>query len=157
FMATFLYLCLVFLVTHQDAHTTFIPQVSLITAWFLVVASFGFLIYYSHRIAASIQNPDMVARIVDDLRPTLLGAHAPGPGQASGGPALAEDLPPPAAEGHRVPCRQSGYVQEIDHAALVDAAARADAVIDVLYRPGQFVLRGEPLACAYAPRRLTEF
>ncbi len=68
FMGTFIYLCLVFLVTHQNSHSTFIPQVSLITSWFLVIASFGFLIYYSHRIAASIQNPDMIARIVDDLR-----------------------------------------------------------------------------------------
>src|ERR1700735_35439 len=31
FMATFVYLCLVFLVTHQDAHTSFVPQISLIT------------------------------------------------------------------------------------------------------------------------------
>src|ERR1700723_2451273 len=29
FMATFIYLCLVFLVTHEDSRSTFIPQVSL--------------------------------------------------------------------------------------------------------------------------------
>ena len=74
FMATFVYLCLVFLVTHQDAHTSFIPQVSLITSWLLVVTSFGFLVYYSHRIAASIQNPDLVARIVDDMAPAVRAA-----------------------------------------------------------------------------------
>ena len=72
FMATFIYLCLVFLVTHQDPHSTFIPEVSLITSWFLVIASFAFLIYFSHRIAASIQNPDMIGRIVDDLQPTVI-------------------------------------------------------------------------------------
>src|SRR6266478_3804058 len=54
FMGTFIYLCLVFLVTHQNSHSTFIPQVSLITSWFLVIGSFGFLIYYSHRITISI-------------------------------------------------------------------------------------------------------
>src|SRR5450432_1349745 len=56
FMGTFVYLCLVFLVTHSDAESSFVPQISLITSWALVVASFGFLVYYSHRIAASIQN-----------------------------------------------------------------------------------------------------
>ena len=71
FMATFIYLCLVFLVTHKDDHTTFIPQVSLITSWFLVIASFGFLIYYSHRIATSIQNPDLVG-IGDDLKSAIV-------------------------------------------------------------------------------------
>src|SRR5271155_2211463 len=80
FMASFIYLCLVFLVTHQDANSTFIPQISLITSWFLVVASFAFLVYYSHRIAISIQNPDMVARIGDDLQSAFLKYHTPGIG-----------------------------------------------------------------------------
>src|SRR6202023_4005509 len=67
FMGTFVYICLVFLVTHQDPRSTFIPQISLITSWALVVLSFGFLVYYSHRIARSIQNPDMIGAIADDL------------------------------------------------------------------------------------------
>lgn len=47
FMAKFVYICLVFLVPHPDSQSTFIPQVSLITSWVLVVVSFGFLVYYS--------------------------------------------------------------------------------------------------------------
>jgi uncharacterized membrane protein len=38
-MGTFVYICLVFLVTHQDPHSTFIPQISLIMSWVLVVLS----------------------------------------------------------------------------------------------------------------------
>jgi uncharacterized membrane protein len=64
FMATFVYICLVFLVTHQNSDSTFIPQISLITSWVLVVLSFGFLVYYSHRVSSSIQNPDMIGAIV---------------------------------------------------------------------------------------------
>src|ERR1700722_15186586 len=79
FMATFVYLCLVFLVTHEDAHSRFVPQVSLITSWLLVVASFGFLVFYSHRIASSIQNPDLVARIVDDMQPSFAVPQCHGP------------------------------------------------------------------------------
>jgi uncharacterized membrane protein len=157
FMATFIYLCLVFLVTHQDSHSTFIPQISLITSWFLVIASFAFLIYYSHRIATSIQNPDMIARIVDDLQPTVIQAHACGPGQGSGeqvGPAVVAQQ---IAEGETVQCKHSGYVQVIDCEALVTAALQADTVIHLLYRPGQFVLRGEALACAWPPNRLGGF
>src|ERR1700733_7629366 len=76
FMGTFVYLCLVFLVTHQDASSRFVPQISLITSWALVVGSFAFLVFYSHRIATSIQNPDMIARIVDDLYPAVVGSYA---------------------------------------------------------------------------------
>ena len=157
FMATFVYLCLVFLVTHADAHSKFIPQVSLITGWFLVIASFGFLIYYSHRIAASIQNPDMIARIVDDLRPTVIHAHARAPELGKGEPVNVEVVANQIAEGETVTCEHSGYVQGIDHAALLSAALRADTVIHLLYRPGQFVLSGESLACVWPPHRLADF
>jgi uncharacterized membrane protein len=146
FMATFVYLCLVFLVTHQDSHTTFIPQVSLITAWLLVVASFGFLVVYSHRIAASIQNPDLVARIVDDIRPEMVPIPS-----LSGRAEAPEVLERQAIGGAPVTCSESGYVQEIDHARLVAEAAAAGAVIHVLFRPGQFVFRGERLASVWPP------
>jgi uncharacterized membrane protein len=68
FMGAFIYVFLVFLVTHKDEHSSFIPQVSLITSWFLVLGAFGFLVFYSHRVAVLIQNPDAIGRIVDDLR-----------------------------------------------------------------------------------------
>src|SRR5476649_1249757 len=89
FMGTFIYVCLCFLVTHQDAHSRFIPQISLLTSWLLVVCSFAFLVYYSHRIATSIQNPDMIARVVDDLYPAVVGMHERGPGEGTG--ALPDD------------------------------------------------------------------
>jgi len=156
FMATFIYLCLVFLVTHQDANSTFIPQVSLITSWFLVIVSFGFLVYYSHRIAVSVQNPDLVARISDDLHSALVKYH----GEASGHGADA--APDPAlvqrqlAEGAKVLSRQSGYLQAVDHTALGAAATRAGASVHLLFRPGQYVFRGEPLACVWPADRLAD-
>ena len=156
FMATFIYLCLVFLVTHQDAKSTFIPQVSLITSWFLVVVSFGFLVYYSHRIAVSVQNPDLVARISDDLHSAFVKYHA----RATGGrPGAALDpavIQRHIAEGATVACWRSGYLQEVDHGALVAAATEEAAVLHVLFRPGQFVFRGEPLACVWPADRLAK-
>jgi uncharacterized membrane protein len=45
-----------------------------------------------------------------------------------------------------VPCPKSGYMQYLDHGALVAAARDAGALVVLRFRPGQFVLRGEPLA-----------
>ena len=146
FMGTFVYVCLCFLVTHQDADSRFIPQISLITSWVLVVASFAFLVYYSHRIATSIQNPDMIARVVDDLYPAVVQAHRRAAGEGTG------ELPDDAAilaraeTGGSVPCPRSGYLQHVDHGPLVAAARAAGALVVLRYRPGQFVLRGEALA-----------
>ena len=146
FMGTFVYICLVFLVTHQDPRSAFIPQISLITSWALVVLSFAFLVYYSHRVASSIQNPDMIGAIVDDLYVAAGGAHASGPGEGPGAAPDDASIQSQAESGAIVPCPQSGYLQQIDHCALVAAARAAEALVVLKFRPGQFVLRGEPLA-----------
>jgi uncharacterized membrane protein len=146
FMATFVYICLVFLVTHQDPRSTFIPQISLITSWVLVVLSFAFLVYYSHRVARSIQNPDMIGAIVDDLYVAAGGAHVSGPGEGTGAVPDDASILRQADTGAIVSCPKSGYLQHVDHGKLVAAARAADALLVLRFRPGQFVLRGEPLA-----------
>src|SRR5258707_7538567 len=146
FMGTFVYICLVFLVTHQDPQSSFIPQISLITSWILVVLSFGFLVYYSHRVATSIQNPDMIGAIVDDLYVAAGSAHVSGPGEGSGAAPDDAAILRQAETGAIVSCAKSGYLQHVDHGELVAAARAVDGLIVVRFRPGQFVLRGEPLA-----------
>jgi uncharacterized membrane protein len=146
FMATFVYICLVFLVTHQNSESTFIPQISLITSWVLVVISFGFLVYYSHRVARSIQNPDMIGAIVDDLYVAAGSAHMSGPGEGTGAAPDDAVILRQAESGAIICCVKSGYVQYVDHGALVAAARAANALIVLKFRPGQFAFRGEPLA-----------
>ena len=146
FMGAFIYVFLVFLVTHQDDHGSFIPQVSLITSWFLVLGAFGFLVFYSHRVAVLIQNPDAIGRIVDDLRRAAAVAGKDRRGEARKGLATSSVLQSQLVDSAGVPSLTSGYVQEIDHRMLVRAAVEAGAMIFIPFRPGQFVLEGEPLA-----------
>ena len=144
FMGTFVFLCLVFLVTHQDEHSTFVPQISLLTSWILVVGSFGFLVFYSHRIATSIQNPDLIARIVDEFAPSLVASRAP-TGSPSGGETDASSIVDMRGAAS-LASTKSGYIQEIDHRRLVEDAVAADVVVQLVHRPGQFVLEGETVA-----------
>jgi uncharacterized membrane protein len=130
----------------------FIPQISLITSWVLVVASFAFLVYYSHRIASSIQNPDMVSRIADDIYPAAVAAREVSSGERMGPAPDDVAVAREAAAGASIACATSGYLQQIDHASLVAAARRAGAKVILHYRPGQFVLRGEALA-AVSPKQ----
>jgi uncharacterized membrane protein len=146
FMGTFIYVCLCFLVTHQDADSRFIPQLSLITSWVLVVGSFAFLVFYSHRIATSIQNPDMIARIAGELHPALIGANARAADEGSGAVPDDDDVLRRADTGAVIHCPTSGYLQHLEHGALVAAARNAGALIVLRFRPGQFVLRGEAFA-----------
>jgi uncharacterized membrane protein len=146
FMGAFIYVCLCFLVTHQDVDSRFVPQISLLTSWVFVVGSFSFLVYYSHRIATSIQNPDMIARVVDDIYPAVVGSHERGAGEGTGAPPDDAAILRRAAAGAIVPSPKSGYLQHLDHAALVAAARDVGALVVFSFRPGQFVLRGERLA-----------
>src|SRR5471030_318035 len=122
FMGTFIYVCLCFLVTHQDAQSKFIPQVSLLTSWALVLGSFGFMVFYSHRVATSIQNPDMIARVVDDLYPAVVGMYERAPGEGIGTPTDDASILKSADNGGVIPSPRSGYLQFLEHADLMAAA-----------------------------------
>ena len=151
FMGSFVYVSLCFLVTHQDESSRFVPQITLLTSWVLVVGSFGFLVYYSHRIASSIQNPDMIARIVDDLYPSVVGSQKKDAGEGKGAAPDDALVLKSAEAGAAVAASKSGYLQHLDHGALVHAARDAGALVVLRFRPGQFVLRGERLASVVPP------
>ena len=146
FLAAFVYTLLTFVVTRQQGNHEFVPQLTLCCSVVLVMASFGFLVVFSHRIAMSIQTQNVVAHIVTDVDAAIgewraeTGTHAePGrsPSRAAELDALLSRC---AAEGAAIRATRTGFIQEIDHVGLVAAAERAQAVVRLLYRPGQFVM-----------------
>ena len=157
FMAAFIYVFLVFLVTHQDQHTSFIPQISLITSWFLVLGAFGFLVFYSHRVAVLIQNPDAIGHIVDDVRRVVAqNYHA----RTERGPEQMEEdarrLTAHAGDCSVVLCGKSGYLQQVDEQHMADTVAKMDATIVLVSRPGQFVLADDVLGTVSPRKRAAE-
>lgn len=161
FLATFLQSLLTFVVTRQQGDTQFLPQLTLCTSVFLVVASFVLLIAYSHRVAQTVQAGNIVADIVEDI-PRAIFRAAPrrvvdiGGGMLPPTPSI-EELDRLAAqclaEGSAVMARQSGYLQAIGHRPLVLAAERTDGVARLIVRPGQYVLKGEIIAYILPARR----
>jgi len=153
FLATFIYILLAYIVTRSDSQGVFIPQLTLLTASVLVVVSFSFLVYYSHRIAVSIQNPDMISGIVVDMRMALTYEHKFDRGHAaemSNKQADEQNI-----EGGPICSVASGYLQELDHPAMVGAAIKASGRIELKFRPGQFIQAGEVLAKVYPPSAVT--
>jgi uncharacterized membrane protein len=59
-------------------------------------------------------------------------------------------------EGRAVLATTSGYMQRIDHARLVRAADKCDAIVCLASRPGEFVLEGEVLAHVLPASRQAE-
>jgi len=151
FFASFLHTLLDFVVTRSDATGHFVPQLTVMCGVALVIVSFVFLIVFSHRTAMSIQTQNVVARIVSDLDSALqelldvLRTHSAIPETPEAfaeRDALSDRC---AAEGGIVPVPRTGFVQEVDLERLLAAADGADAVVRLLFRPGQFAVEGAPL------------
>jgi uncharacterized membrane protein len=88
----------------------------------------------------------MIARITDDLYPSAARARERATTEGTGPVPDPAEIAREASAGAVVLCARSGYFQHIDHGALVSAAKREGAKIILRFRPGQFVLHGEPLA-----------
>jgi uncharacterized membrane protein len=163
FLATFVHTLLAFVVTRGGATTArFVPQLTLASGVVLVVLSFGFLVVFTHRIATSIQTQNVVARIVADLDAALTEVLArlnrvhmlpTTPEATADREALAARC---AAEGAVVRARQTGFVQEVDVEGLVAAAEQVDATVQLLYRPGQFLMEGATVAQVLPAARAAE-
>ena len=117
FMGTFVYICLVFLVTHQDPQSTFIPQISLITSWVLVVAQLRVprLLQPSDReLDPEPRHDRRASSTTCTSRPA--GRTRRGRGEGAGAAPDDAAILRQAETGAIVSCPKSGYLQHVDHA-----------------------------------------
>jgi uncharacterized membrane protein len=149
FLATFIYILLAYIATRADSQVVFVPQVTLLTASLLVLVCFGFLVYYSHRIAVSIQNPDMIAGIVHDIEMALQHMQKSKRGFSSSATVSGATWRNEEREAGVICSTSSGYLQELEHKAILEAATLRSAVVELMFRPGQFVHNGDVLARVY--------
>jgi uncharacterized membrane protein len=153
FIGTFLY-CLVVLRTIRSAAETsadtggavreaFVPHVAMFGALALAVASIGVLIYFVHHVTDTIHINNVIARIGRGLLADIAKRCGDDPAfEVDIGGNRAEQL---AEKGAPVAATKTGYVESLDEDALLEVAAKRDAVVTVLAIPGDFVHRGRPL------------
>lgn len=154
FVATFVYALLTLgAIGGGSRPDTFVPQVSVTVALALVFANVLVLIYFIHHIAVSIQLPVVISSIAGSLSRAIdiqfPASGAPGPPDS--GRSVSELRQRLARDGSVVTTTKSGYLQFVSHAGLVRIAARHDAVVELLYRPGHFLTHGLPLARIWPP------
>jgi uncharacterized membrane protein len=157
FVATFVYAVLVLVSIGPGSHGDFVPHIGVTMTLALMVADLAVLIYFIHHTAISIQLPQVIASIANDLAEAIevqgggSAGAAGGAGRRQAGPSSAEILSRMEAGGGVVKAPASGYVQFIGHRNLIRLAAEADAVISLDYRPGHFIVEGHPLAWVWPP------
>lgn len=151
FLATFLY-CLLVLRTVRSGSKAFgtavdadvfVPHLSVGVAIALTIASVGVLIYFIHHIPESMHISNVLDRISDkmieminQLFPDTLGEGIENSGDSN------KSVEPVV----NVVCSHAGYLQGIDEAALIDFTRQHDATVELLVRPGDYLLQGQLIA-----------
>jgi uncharacterized membrane protein len=155
FVGTFVYAVLA-LGSVDSIARNFVPHLSTSIAEALLLVDLGVLIYFIHHIAKSIQLPEVIAGIADDLMssidaefPEEIGAPGPEPGQEHTGKTVPELLRLIDEQGAIVPSQVSGYIQYVGYSQLISIATRTDSIVRLEHRPGHFLATGRPLAMVF--------
>jgi uncharacterized membrane protein len=151
FVATFVYAIAALGAIGQESRGNFVPHISISVTLVLLVADLGVLIYFIHHIATQIQLPQVIAGIAGDLAKaieTQAGIAAATKAAPSAAATLAR-LTEVGGAGGTVAAPRSGYLQSIDRRTLVTIASRADVVIQMMQRPGHFLVQGHPYATVW--------
>ena len=131
----------------------FVPHLTITVAEGLLLVDLAVLVYFIHHIAKSIQLPEVIAGIARDLDKAIdaeFPLQADGPAaMASASPEVVDLLDKLNVRGSGVTAKQSGYLQFVGYAQLIDIAETLDAVIRLAHRPGHFIVENRRLATVW--------
>jgi uncharacterized membrane protein len=156
FVASFVYSVLALGSITSYPHHLFVPHLSIAVAEALLLLDLAVLIYFINHIASSIQLPAVIAGIAKDLD-IAVDSEFPVASEV-------EEIPPSARaqrqrlqnpaellsaieeRGGVVLAARSGYLQFVGYGQLTKIAKLLDATIRLDYRPGHFIVAGQPIA-----------
>ena len=140
FTSTFLYCVLVLRTVRGLEDNTYVPHMSVTLGVLLAILSLGVLIYFIHHIAESIQVGHIIDVVAKELHSAVSRLFPSGDGLPGW---TAEPAMEAAA---RITAHREGYLQAVDQPTLVSACESSAIVARLLRRPGDYVVRGMPLA-----------
>jgi uncharacterized membrane protein len=163
FVGTFVFSVLALGSISSDPKGDFVPHLSTSVAEALLLVCIAVLIYFIHHVASSIQLPNVIAGIAEDLMrsidaefPERVGVPSISAAQPQSGKSVPELLTLMEQRGTPVPSQVSGYLQYVGYAQLISIATRTDSFIRLEHRPGHFLATGRTLAMVWPPSAAPE-
>lgn len=156
FLATFVYCLLVTRAVRGGEAAEFVPNASVTMGVALALASLAVFIYFIHHAASSIQAPNVLASVASDLErsirvlfPEELGEDT---GEEEAGSLESRERRGATAVG----AEASGYIQAIDDDAVMRLAEEHDLEVEIVRRPGDFVIADATIVRVAPPERCDE-
>jgi uncharacterized membrane protein len=141
--------CLIVLRTIRGGggESAFVPSLAVFFGFVLALGGVGTMMFFIHHIASSIQASSIIASVaeetiavIDRLFPEELGQ---GPGEDDDAQTL---CPPAVRKWCAVPASQSGYIQNVNTAALLRLACDGNTIVLMAHGIGEFVVQSTLLA-----------
>lgn len=166
FIATYIY-CLLVLRTIRSAEESgggigFVPNVALLGGVVLALCSIAVLIFFIHHVPSKIHINSVIEDVgrqlladIDRRFPRFIGVAPDTNGDRPPVPnVFARDAADaPAVRLTSVAARDTGYIQLVDNAAILERATEHDLLLRLLYQPGDFVHVGRTLVEAWPAER----
>jgi uncharacterized membrane protein len=158
FVSSFVYSVLALGSISSYPHPHFVPRLCIAVAEALLLLDLAVLIYFINHIASSIQLPAVIAGIARDLDLAIDNEfpekdEGSNPDEVKSARELRTRLQQPdelldalERRGGVVLAAKSGYLQFVGYAQLTKIARLLDATIRLDYRPGHFIVAGQPIA-----------
>jgi uncharacterized membrane protein len=130
-----------------------VPNLAITIGTALILTSVVVLLFFVHHLARAIVADTIIERVgatLDAYADALLPEKTATPSDRP------EDIASAPTAGQPFTSDATGYIQAIDHSALVSAAGNAGARVSLRFRQGQFVLSGDILGWATPPEVLDE-
>jgi uncharacterized membrane protein len=141
----------------NDDVDAIVPVVAVTGGMVLALVSVGFLIYFIHHVARSIQVTTIMDRVAETTEATierLFGGTSEDDERFDHLDDEPVDLPDVPALPLR--SRGSGYVQAIDHGRIVELAEAHELTLRAEITVGDFVIEGSPLASLWSRGTATD-
>jgi uncharacterized membrane protein len=153
FVASFCYAMISLVSVGGGPHGDFVPHLSITVTLLFTLFDVAVLIYFLNHIATMIQLPVVIANIATTLvsEVTAMEGHDACLVGTARGPSHDELLQRLAEDGAEIRTPRSGYLQVIRHDVLVKIATKAEAVVQLPYRPGHFMVAGQVIARVWPP------
>jgi uncharacterized membrane protein len=146
FVATFFYCLLILRAVRGLDDAPFVPNLSITVAVLMAVGSLAVLIYFIDHISRALQGPQVVAAVGLELERSINKAFPTGVTTESEGQHLDAQANNCLATNQTAVCAiENGYLQAIDDDGLFEVARQHDVVIHLACRPGDYIIRGDPL------------
>jgi uncharacterized membrane protein len=146
FVGIFAY-CIVVLRTIRDSGAadgaSFVPSIAVALGVVFGLSGIGFLIYFIHHVATSIQATSIISAIAAETVREIEENYAFRYDAEQFDAQIRSGLS--AKKWLKIPSAETGYIQNADTAALYELAGKYDLIVQMRRRVGEFTIEGLPL------------